>query len=128
MRSPPSRRPSRPPPEAARHPSLRPRESARRASCKKDRARRRKSARTAGAFCVTWSRAAGRRVAPRSTGKRAASTIPYLYLFRISAMMLALTIPFLFLIPKRALARTTAAAKQARGAAWLMALRPYHWV
>jgi DHA2 family multidrug resistance protein len=39
-----------------------------------------------------------------------ASTISYLYLFRVSAIMFALTIPFLFLIPKRAPARRTAVA------------------
>ena len=31
-----------------------------------------------------------------------AGTISYLYLFRVSAIMFALTIPFLFLIPRRA--------------------------
>ncbi len=41
-----------------------------------------------------------------------AGTISYLYLFRVSAIMFALTIPFLFLIPKRAApARKTVAAR-----------------
>ncbi|HWT04300.1 MAG TPA: hypothetical protein VN224_00955, partial [Xanthomonadales bacterium] len=47
-----------------------------------------------------------------------ASTISYLYLFRISAIMFALTIPFLFLIPSTARARKkTSGAAAPRAAA-----------
>ena len=46
-----------------------------------------------------------------------ASTISYLYLFRVSAIMFALTIPFLFLVPGKARARKRASPAAARAAA-----------